>query len=222
MSIPARCTSCNYQFTPNKMIEVQGNVTGLQIGLGNRMPCPMCGAPAHLVAGTYDFVNGVIAAFTAPGMSREKVEAAKNIAKEASEGAITTEDALHRLEAVSATLAMAVAQHQGQSCKVNWEFLLTLFALIWTIWSDHQSDADAQAALAEARTQTEVAEKLLEESQAQSASLRELATKPMSQPQVQAQKTERKKRAERRKQALEGQTALSSGTVPAGDWVCHR
>ena len=163
--------------------------------------CPVegCCGWGHSINGYYDFVGGVLNTFTAPGMTREKVEAVRGIAKEASSGQITTEDALQRLEAISEALAKAVAQPQGR--KVNWEFLLALFALIWAIWTDRESDADAQAALAESRTQTEVAQKMLEESQAQTESLRELTTKPASRLQAPAQTTTQKNRAERRKAA---------------------
>jgi hypothetical protein len=159
--------------------------------------CLLCGGVADLQSGTYDFVGEVMTAFRASGMTRDKVEAAKKVVTEASTGAIASDEAIKRLGEISSQLARLI-ENSGHR-RINWELILTAILAIYTIWTDQKSDADAQAALAEARTQTEVAQKMLEESQAQTASLRELTTKPVSQPQGQGQTTAPRNRAERRK-----------------------
>lgn len=191
------CDTCGTRFEAPNLI----GGTGSAFMSGNRVRCPVtgCGGWGHHKPGHYEFVNGVMQAFRAPGMTRAKVEGAKDIAAEASKGSISSDEAIAQLRDISATLAAAV-EKSGEP-RINWELFLTLLMCIYTIWTDQKSDADAQAALGEARTQTEVAQKMLEESQAQTRSLHELATKPTLPPPAQAQTNAPKNRAERRNAA---------------------
>ena len=201
MSVPTKCSKCGFEYV-SRQFNFGNSINVTLSGNSETCPQPGCGGRAYLQDGNFDFVNGVIAAFRAPGMTREKVEAAKNIVQSASNGTISSEEALERLEAISNSLAIAAKQCGGR--KINWEFLLTLLALIYTIWFNQKSDAAAQAALTESRTQSELAQKMLEESQEQSKSLRELTTKPVTPQLAQEQTSGLKRRGDmRRASAIE-------------------
>lgn len=162
--------------------------------------CPECDGEAVIQDGTYEFIGNVLAAFTAPGMTREKVEAARKVAEEAASGMVSSEEAIHLLRDISATLARAVSQ-PPPSVKINWELVIAIFALLQSFWGSYSSDADVQAALAEARKQTELSQKILEELQKQSAidgMTRPTKVRPKLDP---TQMTTPKNRAERRKAA---------------------
>lgn len=194
MSIPAVCRKCGLQF-------ISGLFGGMGFATvsisGSTTDCPNCGGTADFVSGEYQFVAGVIAAFTAPGMTREKFEAARGLIAEASSGAIATAEAIDQLSAISAELAKAI---QSQTTKkVNWEFLVALLALIWTIWDDQESDAVAKAALRQAQTQTAVAQKMLAELQAQPSDRPPQTTKLKTLSPTPAEKVAPPNRHERRK-----------------------
>lgn len=207
MDLEFVCDRCGTRFTAPNFI---GGTATVYME-GNRVRCPVrnCGGWGHHKPGYYEFVNGVVRAFTSPGMTREKVDAARQVAKDASAGAITSEDAIKRLEAISGALANAVERSADR--RINWELILTLLMCIYTIWTDQKSDADAQAALTEARTQTELAQRMLEESRAQSGSLRELVTRPALQPPAPTRTNAPRNRAERRKAAAIERRAKNRG-----------
>ena len=193
-SPPAICSQCGLKFaTPGIEINDSTDITFV----GGKTRCPKCGAPADIVDGTYDFVGNVISAFRAPGMTRQKVAAARDIAQEASRGEITVNDAIIRLEAISSQLAAAA--HASSGSRIDWGLLLALLVFLYTIWTDLGSDADAQAELGEARTQTAIAQKMLEAQHETSAALHSWA--PTSQLQVPAlgQTPDRVTRQQRRR-----------------------
>lgn len=158
MSLLVNCARCGIQ-VQSGLITISGNA---RIKLTNSSTdCPKCGRNADYLDGTYDFVGGVLKAFTAPGITLAAIGTAKQIADEASNGRIDTEAAIGKLAAISADLAEAV--RKSSKGQVSWELVVAVLALIYSIWSDLESDADAQALLAEERTQTEVSEKTLTE-----------------------------------------------------------
>lgn len=172
MDLEFTCDKCRSRFTVPNLI---GGTASVYME-GNRVSCPVpgCSGWGHHKPGTYEFVNGVVAAFKAPGMTLEKVAVARGVASKASSGDITTEEAIQRLEAISVDLSSAIVIYQNRN--IDWGLILGILVALYTIWSDYQSDAAVQSAIAESRIQTAVAQKLLEESQKQSDSLHKLAT----------------------------------------------
>lgn len=188
------CMNCGY-IGASQMLTISDSWVKI-IGTGNER-CPRCGGPTEYQQGTYDFVGDVIASFTALGMTREKVERAKAVVQEAAAGTLASKEAIALLREISTTLAMAV--EESNKPRIDWSLILTILSLLYVVWSDQKSDADAQALLKETRTQTEVFEKTLEEQSKQIASSRELTTKSASPPTAQVRKTGTKNRHERRK-----------------------
>lgn len=160
MAIPSKCRKCGYEFHSN-LIQFGPGVVHANVTIGaNIENCPNCGGIADVQSGSYQFVGGVLKVFAAPSMSRKKVASVRDIASKASSGDLSTSEAIEQLTAVSAELANVI--RSTESKKVNWELLLAILVFIYSWWSDQASDDAAQAALAEARTQTEVAQKMLE------------------------------------------------------------
>jgi hypothetical protein len=202
MSVEFTCDRCGAIFTSNFI----GGTTSVYMA-DNPVKCPVprCSGWGHHKTGTYDFVNGIVKVFTAPGITRQNLDDASSIVKEASTGSITNQDAIQRLEAISATLAKAIAQ-SGQP-KINWEFILALLVCIYTIWSDRGSDEAAQSALKEAQTQTAISQKMLEATLEQNKYVRESKTTPALRRQTPIQTSGTKNRHERRKQnAIQNRT----------------
>ena len=196
MDLVFTCDECGNTFAVPNIVGGTGRV--YMEDNRARCPAPHCGGWGQHKPGFYDFVDGVLKAFAAPGMTREKIEAAKKVIADASTGALASDEAIKQLSDISVQLGQLI-EKSGQR-KISWELILTIVPAIYTIWTDHKSDANAQAVLIESRTQTEVAQRILEETQAQSRSLRELTTKRALQPPVRAQTSVTKNRHERRKQ----------------------
>lgn len=195
MSIPVHCNQCGYRGIA-RSISVQDT---FNFSVAGSEQCPQCGGPAEFQQGSYDFIGDVLMAFRAPGMTREKVEAAKQVVGDASAGVIASDVALQRLGEISAQLATLI-EKSGER-RINWGLILTIVLAIYTIWTDQKSDADAQAALAEARTQSEVAQKTLEVLERQSAVGGKSPTKPTLRSPAQPQTTAPKNRHQRRADA---------------------
>ena len=191
------CPTCGLTFE-SQTIRFSGTWLNATIRGGGET-CPSCGAMADTVEGTYNIIQNVFTVVTAPNMTRAEIDAAKEIASEAAKGSISSDDAMKSLVKVSKSLAAALQKPEGS--RVNWEASLALLSLIITVWANHETDADAQAALKESQTQTAIAQKMLQEFQGQSQFLRELATKPTSQQLIPMQTTSPKNRADRRKAA---------------------
>lgn len=199
MAIPSTCRKCGETFA-SRLFRVEGGSSRISIGRGVE-PCrrPGCDGMADVQSGTYDFINGAVAAFTAPGMTREKVRAVRAVVERASNGDISNEKAIEQLEKISAQLANVIQLHEKKS--INWELLLAIIVFVYTLWSGFQSDDAAQAALEEARKSNAIAEKMLEELKVQSSSSQESATGSVSPSASGQKKTVANNRAERRKSA---------------------
>jgi len=162
----------------------------------------------HHEAGHYTFVDGVIAAFTAEGMTRRKVEAFRDVAERAKRQEISGQQAV--VEAGSIDPVLAKVAEVAQKMGINWDRLIAIIGLLLAFYTSYSSDADVQAALKESRHQTELSQKMLSELQAQNASLHALATKSETQPQGQAKTSEAKiRRGKLKAKSLHG-TTLSS------------
>lgn len=197
MAIPFKCDRCGTVFTPS-VFKIANNVTLRMTNNRVRCPVPDCFGWGHHENGTYEFVDGVLKAFTANGFTRQNLVDARTIVKEVSASSITGDVAIQRLEAISADLAKAIAQ-SGQH-KINWELILALIVLVYTVWTDRGSDEAAQAALKEAETQTAISQKILEATQELNKSVRELKPTPALRGPTLTQTNGAKNRRERRKQ----------------------
>lgn len=203
--IPAKCRRCGHQFI-SRMFNFPNGTDISFSGIVEMCPMPGCGGDADLQSGSYDFVDGVIAAFRAPGMTREKIEAFAGVVAQAADGKITPERAVGDAQNISALLGalLAAARDHG----VTFDRLLAVIGIILSGWALYSSDADAranlgnvQARLSAERTQIEVQRKLLSELEELNASVRDLASISVSPPQGPKQTTPTKNRHERRKDA---------------------
>lgn len=209
MRLPAVCRKCGKIFHAELGMEFHA-CYGVEIRDATATcPYPGCNGIGDLSVGTYTFAGSAISVFTSPEMTRAKVEEAKKITADAKAGVIGTPEALRRLTEIDQKLGELVKTNADR--RIDWSLVLAAILAIYTIWTDQKSDADAQAALAEARTQSVVAQRMLEESRAQSASLRELATRQALQPPAQAQTNATKNRAQRRKASAIERRAASRG-----------
>ena len=113
MSIPVHCKRCGYRGAARSLrIENSTDVTFH----GGSENCLQCGGRAELHVGTYDFVGDVVSAFIAPGMTREKVEAAKKIAEDAAKGDVSSDEAIQLLRV---SMRIWLVQSVKQAAQTN-------------------------------------------------------------------------------------------------------
>jgi hypothetical protein len=80
MSLPAKCRRCGTEFFMEGLFG--GTIAHFQISnFTTNCRVPGCGGIAEIQPGIYQVVNSVITAFTAPGLTREKVQKFKEIAE---------------------------------------------------------------------------------------------------------------------------------------------
>lgn len=163
MNVPAKCQVCGHQFISNA-IHIEDSVSMV---IGGSTDCERCNGRANFVAGTYDFVGDVIAAFRAPGITRETVTEVRQIVSKAASGKITAAEAVQQTRKVSSALGafLLTAHERG----ITFDRVLAVILFLHTFWASYSSDADVQAALAESRKQVELSQKILEELQKQTA-----------------------------------------------------
>jgi hypothetical protein len=156
MSIPIHCGHCGYQGLSTGISITSARVT-VKGGGGQ---CPQCGGIASYVSGTYDFVGEVIAAFSAPGITREKVSAFRDIVQGVANGSISNDRAKEKADALSPALSSVIANTLKQGLTIS--NLVSLIGIILALWSMYSSDADVEAALKEDQKQTELMQQMLE------------------------------------------------------------
>lgn len=208
MGFQFTCDKCGKQFKHDLGISLERGSVEIS---NNQVKCPVwnCSGWGRHAPGKYDFVDGVIAAFTSPGMTKEKASKIAEIVKHAVDGEISDDVALARAERLSSALGtfLKAARDYG----ITFDRILAAILFVQVFWNQHSSDADAQAALAESRNQTELSQKILSELEAMNAPARELKPQLELQPQHQEKKSaQRKLMASKRKAELNGGTSLTS------------
>lgn len=176
MSVPMRCKACGLNFTA-RYINFSGTTNA---GVSNYSEdCPRCGGDAVSQNGRYDFVGSAIAAFRAPGVTRQKVERFAEVARAAQAGAIKRTDADAQIAELSRALASLwkFINDNGSGISV----LLAVIAIWLTITAGWDDDIAADKQLKETQTQTammrsseQVQQKILEELQKRPQADREM------------------------------------------------
>lgn len=172
MSIPAQCTRCGFQF-----ISQMFSFSGGTVNISNcSVSCPRCGGEAPLQDGSYTFVGRMIAAFSAPGTTRERVEAFRDIASAVTSGAATEAEAEERIAELGPTLAnlWVWLNANGQALSV----VIAAITLFLMMYYQNSSDEDAAKLQASTEKQTQVEMQIVAELQKQNAS----AAAPVSPP----------------------------------------
>lgn len=196
MSVPAKCTACGHRFTSKAFMAFSGVNISYS---GCTETCPKCGGRAELQSGTYDFVGSTIAAFTAPGVTRAKVEAARDLAAKVAQEEITAKDAAEEAEKITAGLGnVFMAAHDRG---ITFDRILALILAVLAFWGQFGPDADLQALLAESQKQNELSQRMLEEFQKQNSSRGGPTPTVATPPASRLQTTITKNRHERRKEA---------------------
>lgn len=194
MSVPVHCEQCGYRgISRNFSIT---NSTGITFqGGGER--CPDCGGVAGYLSGTYDFVGGTIAAFTAPGVTRQKIEAFRDLADQVVQNAITPEAAAIKAEEIESSFGWLI--RSAQAMGITFDRVLAVVLAFLAFWEAFSPDVEVQALVAATQQQNELSRKMLEELQQMSITSRTSTPKAKRPPPPPAQTQVRGNRAERRK-----------------------
>lgn len=157
MSIPVHCKQCGYRGIAHS-ISVS-NSTGITFEGGSEN-CVRCGGRAEFQSGTYDFVGDMISAFRVPGVTRQKIAEVQSIVSKALDGTISAADAVKQTQDVDSAIGgvLRAAHDHG----ISFDRIMMIIALLYAFYADYSSDKAAQVALAEAKKQTVVAERMLE------------------------------------------------------------
>lgn len=198
MSVTYICDRCGVAFQSNH-IHIGGTGTAYMAGNTVDCPKPWCSGTGHHAPGTYEFVDGVIAAFTAPGMTREKVEAVREVAAKAAQNELSPAEAAQEADTIKAGLGdLFLAAHQRG---ITFDRVLAVIVGFLAAWAALAPDADLQALVEESQRQTELTERMLEELQKQSAADDTAKPRVVKPPAPPTQTSASKNRAERRKAA---------------------
>ncbi len=196
MSIPVHCARCGYRgISRNFSIT---NSTGITFSGGGER-CPACGGTAAYVSGTYDFVGDTIAAFTAPGVTRQKIEAFRDLAGQVAQNAISPEDAARQAEKIESSFGWLILSAAARG--ITFDRLLAVVLAFLAFWEAFAPDADVQALVAASQQQNELSKKMLQELQRQSATSGTSTPKVQKPSRPPAQTQAPRNRAERRKAA---------------------
>lgn len=123
--------------------------------------CPRCGGTAAVQDGTYDFVGGFVAAFTAPGMTRKKVEAARDLAEKVASNDLSPIEAADQADTIKTGLGnfFRIAHDRG----ITFDRILALILGFLAFWSEFAPDEDAEALREAAQMQNELSQRMIEE-----------------------------------------------------------
>lgn len=145
VAIPAQCPRCHSIF-PFKGIATGPGVNIKNLHLkGNRTNCPVCGFHAATIAdGIFSVANDAIEIISAPDATVEMLKAFAGIAKRASEGQISKEQATAEAEAVSPQFGGLLRRDPN-----NFLPIITILAALLAIYISHydslSSDISAEA-----------------------------------------------------------------------------
>lgn len=157
MSIPTRCERCGHRGV-SRMISISDS-RDVTIR-GGYEPCARCGGPALYQSGNYDFVGDVVAAFRAPGVTREAVTRLGDIAKGVQTGVISADEAAVQISELAAPLATVWDWSNKNAGALS--LLVAIIALFLTIYYEAESDAADAEERALARQQVEATQSLHE------------------------------------------------------------
>lgn len=101
--------------------------------------------------GTYDFVGSAVRAFRAPGVTRAKVEALKDIAQAAKEGRLSVSEAEERAAELESTFASLMKWANGNAGALG--ILIAIISLWMTIYAVYDSDQSSAQAHEDAQRQ---------------------------------------------------------------------
>lgn len=120
--------------------------------------CPRCGGKALIPNGTYDFVGDTVAAFRAPGVTREKIERFREIAKDVEAGQLTAEQASSQVAQLGATLATVWNWTNSNAGALT--FLISLLTAFLMVHYEAESNSAAEGVEQLAQRQTQVLEQI--------------------------------------------------------------
>ena len=153
------CDTCGTRFeVPNYF-----GGTGSAFMSGNQIGCPApgCSGMGHHKEGTYDFVDGVISSFTAPGMTREKVQKVKEIAEAVEAGEKDTHTAYLEVVEIDDRLAETWNWMNENAGAIG--VLLAILSILLAHYYWKQSGASAEEDRRVVERQSKALEKIGEE-----------------------------------------------------------
>lgn len=220
MSVPVHCKKCGYRGTA-RSIHIK-NSTDITFKGGSE-DCPQCGGRAEFQSGTYDFIGNTISAFREPGMTRERMEAIKQVAEKVRDGDLSASDARDEIAEQSSRIA-SVWDWVGENDK-QLQVLLIIIGLFLAHYhfvqmsAGPQDDAEVRRSAAQAAERNAQAlEKIGEELEKMNIDAPTPAPQAQApqQPQTlpQAQTNAPRNRAERRRAAAIERRLGSPSSAP--------
>lgn len=203
MSVPMRCLQCGYRGIARAIVVTDSrNAT-----ISGSERCPRCGGQAIYQAGTYDFIGDTVAAFRAPGVTRASAKAFADVVSSTAKGEITTAEALQKAESINVIFAKLFRTALSNGIPVD--RLLNIISVIIAAWALYSSEVDGDSNLGELRTQTELHEMILQETQKQTAAAERTAENSRRQAEA----------AEKTAAESQDQTRLLRELAARRDWL---
>jgi hypothetical protein len=150
MSPSAVCTNCGFEFPFEGVSFFNAKNVSFE---NNTTKCPKCVDVARIGNGTYNYVAGVLTAFQAPGVTRQKVEHFAEVARAAKDGTVSRLQADSQIAEISQAL-LAIWKATGDNA-AGIGILLSIVALYLTITAGWSDDIAADKQLKASYAQTE-------------------------------------------------------------------
>lgn len=181
-SPPAVCRNCGARFAATAFqVENSTDVTFS----GCATICPYCGGTADIVDGTYDFVGEIIAAFRAPGVTRQNVEAFRDVVEAVNAGRATPEQAVAQVAELGSAFAGVWKWVNANSGGLG--VLLAIMSLYLAYISMKGSDETAEKLQASIEKQTQVVQMIEAELRKQNVAVPQPVASAAPTPQWQLQ-----------------------------------
>jgi hypothetical protein len=142
MEFPAFCPECGAIFPSG--FSFGGQVRGVTMS-GNKSKCPACGAWADIPDGVFDITDGVIEILSGPAITRQRLEALRDVLLQVKQGGTSSEQAIEQLEAQVPELApfwLRIAQNPAVTAWLV--VLLTTVLLLLTALDQGHTEVDVQ------------------------------------------------------------------------------
>jgi hypothetical protein len=124
--------------------------------------CPICGRDSPITDGTYDLVGSAVKAFRAPGVTRDNINALRDIAQAEKDGKLSAKAAEEKAAEISSAFAALIKWTNGNAGMLGLLVaIITLFVSIYAVNDDDLSSAQAHKDfLAEREVQQRIYEAL--------------------------------------------------------------